>query len=88
MYRVIFQLHKTEFERRDGDISTHTSVTISNSADLEIRKMQISNNGKQKKELETTSYFEVAMNSQAADLAHPLFQKCLENLNTSLKNPF
>ncbi len=74
-YQVIFQQHKSEFKRRDGDISAHTSVTISASADLEIRELNLSNYGGAVRELETTSYFEVVMDSQAADIAHPLFNK-------------
>lgn len=79
-YQVVFSKDKTEFIRHDGVIATHMAVTLSAKENLEVRKVTMTNHGNEGKILEVTSYFEVVMDKQAAELAHPCFNKLfLEN---------
>lgn len=74
-YKVIFSHNMVEFKRRDGDISTHTTVSLSPEHTMEIRKLLIKNHGRQTKKLEITSYLEVVNDSHMAELSHPAFNK-------------
>jgi cellobiose phosphorylase len=74
-YQVIFSPNQAEFNRRDGDISTHTVISLSSDRNLEIRKVTITNNGKENRQLEITSYLEVVCDSHMAELSHPTFNK-------------
>jgi cyclic beta-1,2-glucan synthetase len=72
-YHVIFAPDKAEFRRRDGELETHVEVSVSPEDDIEIRRLTITNHGRRPRHLETTSYFEIALTSQAADQAHKSF---------------
>ncbi len=72
-YTVRFSLHKAEFERRDSDIVTHTEITVSNEDDAEIRRINITNNSKDTKIIEVTSYLEVTLATFKSDIVHPAF---------------
>jgi len=74
-YQVIFSLHQAEFKRRDGDISTHTVVSLSPDYDLEIRKVTLTNHSAVSKIIELTSYMEIVANNLRAEIAHPAFNK-------------
>ncbi len=74
-YQAIFSPHEAEFRRRDGEISTHTRVTVSPDHNMEIRKVTFTNHGKTEKQLEVTSYFEVVGDRYLAELSHPAFNK-------------
>ena len=74
-YKVIFSHNMIEFKRRDGDISTHTTVSLSPEHTMEIRKLLIRNHSRQMKMLEITSYMEVVNDSHMAELSHPAFNK-------------
>jgi len=74
-YQAIFSPYKAEFKRRDGDISSHTQVSISPSHNLEIRKLKLTNHSKEERRLEITSYLEVVADSHLAELSHPAFNK-------------
>jgi len=74
-YQAIFSPYKAEFKRRDGDISTHTQVSLSPSHNIEIRKVKLTNRSKEAKRLEITSYLEVVADSHLAELSHPAFNK-------------
>ncbi len=74
-YQAIFSPHQAEFKRMDGDITSHTAVSLSPNHNLEIRKLTLSNNGKEAKQIEITSYMEVVGDSYLAELSHPAFNK-------------
>ncbi|HKL99483.1 MAG TPA: glucoamylase family protein [Mobilitalea sp.] len=74
-YKVVFSPHSAEFTRLDGDISSHTVVSLSPSHNFEIRKLSLTNRGKKAKNLEITSYLEVVGDSHLAELSHPAFNK-------------
>ncbi len=72
-YHVTFSADKAEFRRRDGDIETYTEVAVSPQDDVEVRRVTITNHGRETRRLELTSYFEITLAPQAADQAHRAF---------------
>jgi len=74
-YQAIFSPYKAEFKRRDGDISTHTQMSLSPGHNIEIRKVKLTNHSNENKRLEITSYLEVVADSHMAELSHPAFNK-------------
>jgi cyclic beta-1,2-glucan synthetase len=74
-YEVIFSEGRAEIIRHDGTISTTLEVAVSSEDDAEVRRVSITNLGSQVREIELTSYAEIALAPKAADDAHPAFSK-------------
>ncbi|MDF2801164.1 MAG: conserved rane protein of unknown function, partial [Anaerocolumna sp.] len=74
-YQAVFSPHQAEFKRTDGDISSHTVISLAPNHNLEIRKLMITNNGRVEKQIEITSYLEVVGDSYLAESSHPAFNK-------------
>ncbi len=74
-YAVVFNEESAEFVRRDGTLTTTLHVLVSAEGDAEVRRVSISNSGARMREIEITSYAELALAPQAADVAHPAFSK-------------
>ncbi len=74
-YNVTFTEDRAEFVRRDGTLVTTLEVLISPEDDAEIRRVSISNTGNRVREVEVTSYAELVLTAQAADVSHPAFYK-------------
>ncbi|HZY07935.1 MAG TPA: hypothetical protein VFE69_09330, partial [Ilumatobacteraceae bacterium] len=73
-YEVSFSEDQATFTRRDGAITTGLTVMVSAEDDAEIRRVSLTNLGSRPRELELTSYQELVLAPQAADVAHPAFQ--------------
>ena len=73
-YEVTYSEDRVEFSRRDGSIVTDLTVIVSAEDDAEIRRVSLTNLGSRGREIELTSYAEIVLAPQAADLAHPAFQ--------------
>ena len=73
-YEVRYSEDHVEFSRRDGSIVTDLTVVVSAEDDAEIRRVSLTNLGSRGREIELTSYAEIVLAPQAADLAHPAFQ--------------
>jgi cyclic beta-1,2-glucan synthetase len=74
-YEVGFSEDRASFSRQDGELHTTLDVVVSAEDDAEVRRVTISNSGSRTRELEVTSYAEVAIAPQAADTSHPAFSK-------------
>ncbi|WP_439580303.1 glucoamylase family protein, partial [Elioraea sp.] len=74
-YGVVFHDDRAEFTRRDGTLTTTMEVIVSAEDDAEVRRISIANTGSRVREIEVTSYAELALAPQAADVAHPAFSK-------------
>ena len=74
-YKVTFSENRAEFTRRDGSLTTTLEVLVSPEYDAEVRRVSLSNSGTRVREIEVTSYAELVLDSQAADVAHPAFSK-------------
>jgi len=72
-YEVSFHEDRAEFARRDGSLTTTLDVVVSPEDDAEVRRISITNLGARTREIQVTSYAELCLVSQAADLAHPAF---------------
>ncbi|PKQ29271.1 MAG: glycosyl transferase family 36, partial [Actinobacteria bacterium HGW-Actinobacteria-10] len=72
-YHVTFSADKAEYRRTDGDLETHTEVSVSPEDNVEIRRITITNRGLSERRLEVTSYFEIALANQADDQSHKTF---------------
>ena len=73
-YEVLYSEEHAEFARRDGSIATAMTVVVSAEHDAEIRRVSLTNLGSHHREIELTSYAEIVLAPQAADVAHPAFQ--------------
>ncbi len=74
-YEAVFLPGKSEFKRKDGNLRTHTEITVSQEDNGEIRKISVTNMSNSAREVEITSYLEVTLSSYNADLVHPAFGK-------------
>ncbi|MGV7927416.1 MAG: GH36-type glycosyl hydrolase domain-containing protein [Spirochaetota bacterium] len=72
-YEAVFSEGRAEFNRRDNDIDTHTSIVVSPEDDIELRRIRITNRSRGKRTIEITSYAEVVLAPPAADSLHPAF---------------
>lgn len=73
IYEAIFSQGHAEFRRRDNAIETRTEIVVSPEDNVEVRRIRITNRGSGSKTLEVTSYSEVVLAPQNADVAHPAF---------------
>jgi cyclic beta-1,2-glucan synthetase len=63
------------FRRRDAEIETCYDVAVVPDANAEVRRLTLTNHGDRRRNLDVTSYAEVALNSRRTDQAHPAFAK-------------
>ncbi len=87
-YEAIFSQARAEYRRYDriGDdadagpldarpeIETYTQISVSTEDDVEVRRITLTNNGREPRTLELTSYAEPVLADPQADAAHPAFQ--------------
>jgi len=74
-YIVTFLAEKATFRRRDHGIAIQLDIAVSTEADVEVRRLALTNNSERPREIEITSYAEIVLAPQADDLAHPAFGK-------------
>ena len=72
-YEVSFYEDRAEFIRRDNALTTTLEVVVSSEDDAETRRVSITNLGTRGRDIQVTSYAEVCLTTQAADVAHPAF---------------
>ncbi|MGH7507547.1 MAG: hypothetical protein ACRELX_17980, partial [Longimicrobiales bacterium] len=56
-------------------ITSHLEIGIARHADMEVRRLTLTNDDVRARRIEVTTYAEVVLNSPAADAAHPAFSK-------------
>ncbi len=74
-YDVRFSEDRAEFTRRDGTITTVLEILVSPEDDAEVRRLSVSNTSNRARDIEFTSYAELALAPPAADAAHLTFSK-------------
>ncbi len=72
---VLVYAHKVEFRRKDHDISLRMELTVSPDDDVEIRRVTLTNDSNRRRSLWLSSYAEVVLGPQAADVRHQAFNK-------------
>ncbi|WP_284324979.1 GH36-type glycosyl hydrolase domain-containing protein [Cypionkella aquatica] len=74
-HSAVFSEHQATFLCRSDSLSTTTEILISAEDDAEARRVTLTNTSRQPREIDLTSYNELVLAPQAADLAHPAFSK-------------
>ena len=59
-----FSEERATFSRQDGDLHTTLQVVVPTEEDAEVRRLTITNNGERAREIEVTSYGEIAIGAQ------------------------
>jgi cyclic beta-1,2-glucan synthetase len=72
-YEVTFAEERAQIVREDFSLTTALEVMVSPEDDAEVRRVSITNHGAATREIELTSYLEIALARQPDDLAHPAF---------------
>ncbi|MFN2567820.1 MAG: glucoamylase family protein, partial [Gemmatimonadaceae bacterium] len=72
-YRALLATDRVTFIRVDGDIETRTEIVAVPADAAEVRRVTLTNNGREPRELELTSYGEVVLAPPNTDRAHPAF---------------
>jgi cyclic beta-1,2-glucan synthetase len=72
-YEAVFYEDHAEIKRRDRALSTSLEVVVSSEDDAEVRRVSITNLGVRARDIQVTSFAELSLTSQAADVAHPAF---------------
>ena len=72
-YEACFYEDHAELTRRDRSLTTALEVVVSYEDDAELRRVSVTNRGMRPRDIQVTSYAELALTSQANDAAHPAF---------------
>ncbi len=72
-YEAHFMPDVSKFSRIDGNITTTTKITIAPNENVEIRRLELYNNGNTEEILEITSYLEPVLSHKFTDYAHRTF---------------
>ncbi|HVS10334.1 MAG TPA: glucoamylase family protein, partial [Planctomycetota bacterium] len=74
-YDMMFTEDRAELVRHDGTLTTILDVMVSPADNAEVRRVSVANGGNRAREIDLTSYAELALAPPAADAAHPAFSK-------------
>jgi cyclic beta-1,2-glucan synthetase len=74
-YLVELLAEKASISRTDHGIGTRLEVAVSPEDDAEVRRISVANRSGRPREIELTSYVEIALGSLTEDMAHPAFGK-------------
>ena len=72
---VNFSAGLAEFIRRDDALDSTLEIAVASEADIELRRLTLSNHGEKPRTLSVTSYTELVVGSDGPDNAHPAFSK-------------
>ncbi|HET9589898.1 MAG TPA: glucoamylase family protein [Anaerolineales bacterium] len=72
---ILFYPHAAEFTRRHQDITTQLRISIAPDADVEIRRLVLTNHAESARDLILTSFAEVILASQSVDQRHPAYNR-------------
>ena len=72
-YEAAFFEDHVEYVRRDKTLTTRLEIVVSTEDDAEVRRVSITNLGGRTRTIEVTSYAELSLTAQDADVAHPAF---------------
>jgi cyclic beta-1,2-glucan synthetase len=74
-YNVVALPEKVVFERNQEEIISNLEVWVASDADVEVRRLSLTNSSEATKELEVTSYTEFGLAPHAAQVNHPSFNR-------------
>ena len=73
IYKTVFAPERSEFVRVDGSIETKTKIVVSPDNAVEIRRLELKNNGTEEETLEVTNLFEPVLSKPMQDYTHMAF---------------
>ena len=74
-YQITFSEDLCKIKRIDGSIETTTKIGVAQEDGVEIRSVQIKNNGLEEETLEVTSFIEPVLSKAMQDYSHPAFNR-------------
>ena len=77
---VKFYPDKTIFIKEDGALKYETSILIDPNRNVEIRKMNITNNGNKDEIIECITFFEPVLTEEKEYISHPVFNNLFLNV--------
>ncbi|HWV14274.1 MAG TPA: glucoamylase family protein [Cellvibrio sp.] len=72
-YEAMFSEWRAEYRRRDQGIESYSEIVVSPEDDIELRRVRLTNRSRYSRTLEITSYGEVVLATQAADIMQTTF---------------
>ncbi|MBA3521796.1 MAG: cyclic beta 1-2 glucan synthetase, partial [Gemmatimonadales bacterium] len=72
-YHAFLATDRVTFHRADGDIETRTEIAVVPEDSAEVRRVTVTNNSGEVRQIELTSYGEIVLAPPDADRAHPAF---------------
>ena len=72
-YHAFLATDRVTFHRSDGEIETRTEIAVVPEDSAEVRRVTVTNNCDDEREIELTSYGEIVLAPPEADRAHPAF---------------
>jgi cyclic beta-1,2-glucan glucanotransferase len=72
-YRALLATDGVTLHRFDGDIETRSEIVVVPEDSAEVRRVTVTNDGDETRDVELTSYGEIVMAPPDADRAHPAF---------------
>ncbi len=72
-FQAIFSEAHVDFKRTEKLFNIHSEIVVSPEDDIELRRIRIHNRSKTQRIIEFTSYAEIVLAPQAADLSQPAF---------------
>ena len=72
-YSTVFTPDKNKFKRQDGNIETKANIWIDPNIPVEIRRIELKNNGLEEELVEITSMLEPILSKSEQDYAHKAF---------------
>ncbi|MFL5401430.1 MAG: GH36-type glycosyl hydrolase domain-containing protein [Gemmatimonadales bacterium] len=72
-YNAFLATDRVTFHRADGDIETRTEIAVVPEDSAEVRRVTVTNNSNEPREIELTSYGEIVLAPPEADRSHPAF---------------
>jgi cyclic beta-1,2-glucan synthetase len=74
-YEVLFGPHRVEFRGAGNGIASRLTVCVPPTAEIELRRLTLTNTGSRPRRLAVTSFGEVTLGAHAEDVRHPAFSK-------------
>ncbi|MES2674271.1 MAG: glucoamylase family protein [Pseudomonadota bacterium] len=72
-YEAMFSEWRAEYRRRDHGIETYSEIVVSPEDDIELRRVRVINRSHRSRTIEVTTYSEVVLATQAADVMQTTF---------------
>ncbi len=72
-YEVVYSEDRAKIIQRHSSLTITLEIVVSPEDDAELRRLTVRNTGSRDREIDFTSYAEIVLAAQGADLAHPSF---------------